>query len=68
MAKEPEPYDRPAKVGRKPRGHEAGKMVGVLMTANERAAYEADAKRRKMSLSEWIRAACAAFLKRRGAR
>lgn len=43
---------------------EAASNVTVRLTATERAAFASDAKRAGMSLSDWIRAACAAFLKR----
>lgn len=55
--------DEPAKPGRPSRGKPGG-MIGVSVTAEERAAYEAAAKSKSMTLSQWIRAACEAFLKR----
>lgn len=51
--------------GRPARAGEPSKMVGVRLTDTERDEYEAAAKTKSMSLAEWIRAACSAFLKRR---
>ncbi len=55
--------DEPAKPGRPSRGKPGG-MIGVSVTAEERAAYEAAAAKSKLSISQWIRAACEAFIKR----
>lgn len=55
--------DEPPKPGRPSRGKPGG-MIGVSVTADERDAYEGAAKRAGLSLSEWIRSACAAFLKK----
>lgn len=56
--------DEPKQAGRKPRAGEPTSMVGIRVTSSEREEYEAAAAARSMSLAEWIRAACAAFLKR----
>lgn len=56
--------DEPRPPGRPPLRGEASKMVGVRLTDAERSAYESAAKRAGVSLAQWIRAACEAFLKR----
>lgn len=62
MASKPK---NPETRGRKARGGIAGTPVTVRLTPDEREQFEAAAEERSMSLAEWIRAACAAFLKRR---
>jgi predicted HicB family RNase H-like nuclease len=63
MAKKQGEKTRPP--GRPERAGEPSKMVGVRLTDSERKAYAVDAKRRGLTLSQWIRAALEAFLKRR---
>ncbi len=61
MAKQPPPKPK----GRPARSGEASSNVTVRLTDSERAAYDDAATEREMTLGEWIRAACASFLKRR---
>lgn len=56
--------DEPRGVGRPARGKEPASTLSLRLNAKERADYEAAAKKTDMSLAEWIRAACAAFLKK----
>jgi hypothetical protein len=55
--------DEPGKVGRKPRGAEAGSVIALRITADERETYAAAAAKKAMSVSEWIRDCCARILK-----
>jgi predicted HicB family RNase H-like nuclease len=51
------PVSKPKKVGRPtlPKGNAKAATVRVRATPNELRAYEATAKAKKQSLSEWIR-------------
>lgn len=50
--------------GRKPRGGEPSSLFAIRLTHEELAKYREAATAAGMSVSEWVRAACAAFLKR----
>lgn len=58
------PKDEPQTPGRKPRAGEAATNVSVRLVESEKKTYEAEAKRSGMTLGQWIRAACEAFLKK----
>jgi hypothetical protein len=56
----------PLGAGRNPRaGAAANEKLTIRLTTKERADYELAAGREDVSLGEWIRAACAAQLKRK---
>lgn len=51
---------KPRTSGRQPRGKKAAGIIGIRVSAEERATYDAAAAKEGLSLSDWLR--CAAEL------